>query len=377
MTENAANYQATQEPIFNHSSTRWSFIRRVLIIIGLIALIMVVGAALWQGTEVILLVFAGLLLAIFLRSIGGFLSKYLPLSQTWALAIVLLAIIGLVILGGWLLALSVQKQFTELSDQLPAAIAQARERVADYPFGQTVVDQIPQLQQAPGNQSSNVFGRVTGFFSTALGIVANILIVLITAIYFAFNPKLYETGVLKLVPRKHEKRASEILETMGITLQKFLLGISCSMIINGTLTFLGLWFLGIPFAIPLGIIAGLLSFIPNIGPIAASVPAILIALAQSPTTAFYVLLLYLAVQNLDGFLLTPLIQQRAVSIPPVLVIAAQLLLGVLFGFLGLLLAVPITAVVFVAVKMIYVEDILGRKIGVKGEKQLAENQSPA
>jgi len=132
---------------------------------------------------------------------------------------------------------------------------------------------------------------------------------------------------------------------------------------------MGLWFLGIPFAIPLAIITAIFNFIPNLGPLAASVPAILIAFSLSPTKALYVALLYLAVQNIDGFLTTPLVQQRAVAIPPVLIIAAQLLLAVLFGFLGLLLAVPIVAVVFVLVKMIYVEDILGRRVEVKGERQ--------
>ena len=145
------------------------------------------------------------------------------------------------------------------------------------------------------------------------------------------------------------------------------------MIINGVLTGIGLWLLDVPFPIPLAIIAGILSFIPNIGPISASLPAILIAVTISPTAAFYVALLYLTVQNLDGFLISPLLQQRAVSLPPVLVIASQLLLGIMFGFLGVLLAVPLTAAAFVAVKMLYVEDLLGNPVEVKGEKQAKDN----
>jgi predicted PurR-regulated permease PerM len=144
------------------------------------------------------------------------------------------------------------------------------------------------------------------------------------------------------------------------------------MAINGTLTALGLWLLGVPFAIPLGIIAGLLTFIPNIEPFIAGVPAVLIALSQSPTQALYVLILYHAVQKLDGFVITPLIQQKAVSVPPVLVIASQLLLAVIFGFPGLLLAVPLIAIGFVLVKMIYVEDILDRRVEVKGEGKARE-----
>ncbi len=358
-----------QEPIDNSRPPRQNFVRRVLIVIGLVVLSALILGLLWQGAEVILLVFAGFLLAIFLRSLSGLLSKYTLLSETWSVTVVLLLIIGLIALGVWLLSDSMQRQFEELSEQLPVAFEQMRRQISQYPLGRRIVEQMPQPQQFIGRQSANVFGRITGFFSTAFDVVANILIVLMTAVYFAFSPKLYNEGIVKLVPQNKEKRAREILATMEKTLRGFLLGISGSMTINGFLTFLGLWFLGVPFAIPLGIIAGLMSFIPNIGPLIASVPAILIALSQSPAQALYIIILYLAVQNLDGFLISPLIQQRAVSVPPVLVIASQLLLAVMFGFLGLLLAVPLVAVVFVAVKMIYVEDMLGKRVEVKGERE--------
>ncbi|CAA9385082.1 MAG: hypothetical protein AVDCRST_MAG74-640 [uncultured Pyrinomonadaceae bacterium] len=266
---------------------------------------------------------------------------------------------------------SIERQFDELSRNLPVAFEQLRGQIAQYPIGRRVAEQIPSTQAVilGDGERANVFGRITGYFSTALNAIVNILIVLMTAVYFAFNPKLYREGIVNLVPEYKEKRAREILSTVGYTLQRFLLGISGSMLINGTLTFLGLWFLEVPFAIPLGILAGLLTFIPNIGPFIAGTPAVLIAFSQSPAQALYVLVLYLVVQNLDGFVISPLIQQRAVSIPPVLVIASQLLLAVMFGFLGLLVAVPLVAAVFVLVKMIYVEDILGRRIEVKGEPE--------
>ncbi len=261
----------------------------------------------WQGAEVILLIFAGFLLASFLRSLSGFLSKYAPLSETWALTVVLMMIIGLIALGVWLLSDSVQRQFEELSEQLPIAFEQMRGQISQYPLGRRIVEQMPSAQQFVGGQSTNVFGRITGFVSTAFDIVVNVLIVLITAVYFAFSPKLYSEGIVKLVPQSRERRAREILETMEYTLRRFLLGISASMVINGALTFLGLWFLGVPFAIPLAIIAGLLTFVPNIGPYIAGIPAVLIGFSLSPSQALYVLILYLVVQNLDGLVISPLI----------------------------------------------------------------------
>lgn len=349
-----------------------SFAKKIIVALAIFATFVITAVVLWQGAEVFLLVFAGLLLAIFLRSISDFLSRRTPLSDNWSLVVVSAAIIALVALGAWFLSDSMQQQFHELSDELPAAFEQARQRISQYPIGRRVIEQIPSPTQLAERQTSNLFGRVTGFFSTAFNVVVNALVILITGVYFAFSPRLYSEGIVKLVPKKREKRAREVLSTVEYTLRRFLLGIFAAMTINGAITAVGLWFLGVPFAIPLGIITGLLNFIPNIGPIMASVPAILIAFSISPTLALYVALLYLAVQNIDGFVTTPLIQERAVSIPPVLIIAAQLLLAVLFGFLGLLVAVPLVAAVFVLVKMIYVEDILGRRVEVKGEPEAKE-----
>ncbi len=364
MTEITETHQETVESAHKPRTKHHDFIQKILIII-FFALIL---AVLWQGANVILLIFAGGLLAVFFRALSETLSKYTPLSHGLALTLVLLSIVGLIALGGWFLAPSVQTQFTDLTDQLPAVYEMAQRQLSKYPLGRKIVENMPTAQQFVfGAKSTNIFSRVTGMFSTVFDVVVNTLIVLMTAVYFAFSRDTYKEGILKLVPKKREQRAREILSVIHNTLKSFLLGISGSMTINGTLTFLGLWFLGIPFAIPLGIIAGLMSFIPNIGPLIAAAPAVIIALAQSPTQALYVLILYLAVQNLDGFIFTPLIQKRAVSIPPVLIIAAQLMLAVIFGFLGLLLAVPIVASVFVMVKMIYVEDILNRQVEIKGD----------
>lgn len=371
MSENTETSQEIPESANKSQTKHREFIQKILIII-FFALIL---AVLWQGAEVILLIFTGFLLAIFLRTLSSILSRRTLLKGNLALIVVLISIIGLIALGVWLIAPSMQDQFDDLSNQLPRSFEEARQAISQYPLGRRIIAQIPSPQQIVSNQSQSIFGRVTGIFSMAFDIVVNILIVLMTAIYFAFNPKSYYAGIIKLVPKTREKRARIILETIEYTLQRFLLGTFIAVTINGTITFLGLWFLGIPFAIPLAIIIAVFNLIPNLGPLAASIPAILIAFSISPTTALYVALLYLAVQNIDGFVTTPLVQQRAVAIPPVLIIAGQLLLAVIFGFLGLLLAVPIVAVVFVLVKMIYVEDILDRQVEIKGEDKVQANHT--
>ncbi len=192
--EIAESQSETQETKVDSRPTRPAFVRRVLIVIGIVVLTALILGLVWQGAEVILLIFAGFLLAIFLRSLSGFLNKYAPLSETWALTVVLLMIIGLIALGVWLLSDSVQRQFEELSEQLPIAFEQVRGQISQYPLGRRIVEQMPSAQQFVGGQSTNVFGRITGFVSTALDIVVNVLIVLITAVYFAFNPRLYSEG---------------------------------------------------------------------------------------------------------------------------------------------------------------------------------------
>jgi len=131
------------------------------------------------------------------------------------------------------------------------------------------------------------------------------------------------------------------------------------MLANGGLTALGLWLLGMPLALSLGLLAGLLNFVPNFGPWIAAIPAVLVAFLQSPQQALYVALLYLALQSVDAYLLTPLVDRRSVELPPVLTITAQVLLGLVFGFIGILLASPLTAAAMILVKMLYVEDVLG------------------
>lgn len=361
----------------NKRLSRREFFHRVLIFVGVVTAVGFLLTLLWQSTEVILLIFAGLLLAVFLRAIANWISCHTPLSKNWALTTTLAAIISVTALILWLFLPALEEQFSQMAQQLPETIAQLRRNLGQSAAGQWVLERIPNEPFRIDNQSSNVFGRITGFFSTFLGVVVNIAIVLVAGIYFAYSPNLYYEGVINLFPKDSHARVREVLDTLGFNLRRWIVGRLAVMTINGALTALGLWFLGVPLAVPLGLIAAAFNFIPNIGPFLGAVPAVLIALTQSPSQALYVAILYLIVQTLEGFALTPLVQQKAVSLPPVLVISAQLLLGILFGVLGVLLAVPIVAVFFVLTKMLYVEDMLGNKVEVQGEHEVKEERRMA
>lgn len=357
--------------------SRAEFYYRALVFVGIVAAVGLLLVLLWQSTQVILLIFAGLLVAVFLRGIAERISRHTPLSENWALGLLLLLLVGAVALAIWLLMSSLQSQYNEIAQQLPQSIELLRDKLAQYPAGRWLLEQIPDQPLSPDNQNSNLFGRITGFFSSFFGFVVNVAIILMAGVYFAFSPNLYYEGAINLFPTSRQPRVREVLDTLGFNLRRWIVGRITVMAINGGLTALGLWFLGVPLALPLGLITALFNFIPNIGPFLAAIPAVLIAFTQSPTQALYTAILFFIIQNLEGFVLTPLVQQKAVELPPVLIVAAQLLLGILFGFIGVVLAVPVVAVVFVLVRMLYIEDLLGNKTEVKGEQEAQEKQRTA
>lgn len=374
-TERQAHTDETESEkvFFDSSKVSSNFMYRVWYVIGAITLAVMVLVLFWQGSEVILLVFAGILVAVFLRSISDWISAKTGISETWSLTIILLGIIGVIVLAGWLFYPSLREQFEKLADELPRAVAQLREQLAQTTLGQRILEQIPTMEKIGDGNSTNLLGRISGYFSTFLGGLVNFVVVTVLGIYFAFNPKLYYNGFLKLIPDKRQERTREFLDVVAFNLRRWLIGRLAVMGLNGFITAVALWLLGVPFAIPLGVLTALLNFIPNIGPFLAAIPAVLLALVQSPTTALYTIILYICIQGLDGYVLEPLAQKKAVDLPPVLVIAVQLLFGILFGFLGLVLAVPILAIVYLLIQMFYVEDILGHKVEFEGKEEVVEN----
>lgn len=343
-----------------------SFTRRALLAAGVVALVTLLLLLLWYAVDVLLLAFAGVLLAVFLRSLSGWLAGKTKLPAGASLALVVLALAAAIGGSAWLLAPRVGAQADQLAVQLPEALARLEERVGHYEWGRRLLRQAPNAGEMLFSRG-NVLSRVTGVFSTTLGIFTNFVIILFVGLYLAAQPRLYAEGLVRLVPSDGRGRAREVLSAVGEALRRWLLGRVALMLANGVLTALGLWLLGMPLALTLGLLAALLNFVPNIGPVIAGLPAVLIAMVEGPTQALYVFLLYLSIQILDGYLLTPLVDRRTVSLPPALTITAQVLFGVLVGGLGVVLASPLTAAVLVLVKMLYVEDALGDPVETPGD----------
>jgi predicted PurR-regulated permease PerM len=308
---------------------------------------------LWFLFDVLLLIFAGLLLAVVFRAPAAWISQHTRLSESWALALVLLLIALTLASAGWIFGSAVKQQAQSIAEQAPKMFQQVQERVDSYGWLDDRVDPDAVLKD-----QGSFLGRGLRVVSATFGAIANLGLVIFMAILFAAQPALYVRGTLRLVPKDKRARAREVIARIGDTLQRWLLGQLILMVFVGATSSLGLWLLGVESAVALGMLAGLLTFVPYIGPLAAAVVAVLVSLADGMTTAAWVAALYIGIQAVEG-MLEPIVQQRAVYLPPVLLIVSQLAFGVMVGLLGVILATPLAAVAMVAVQMLYVEDVLG------------------
>jgi predicted PurR-regulated permease PerM len=335
------------------------FVHRAFLVVGIVAAVTVLLGMVWYAADVLLLIFAGILLAVFLRGLSDPLSRYTRMSAGWALAVVVLGLVGLVVLGGGLIAGQVAVQLDQLMESVPGSLAEVEQYLRNYAWGRSLLARAPSANQLVLGRT-DILARVTGLFSTALGIVTTVVIVLFVGVYLAVDPGLYRRGLVRLVAINKRRRAEEVCDAVGATLRWWLLGRLLSMVLVSVATTVGLWLLGIPAALALGFLTFLLVFIPYLGPILSAVPAILFALSLSdPFAPAYVAVLYLVIQSAEGYLLTPLVQSHTVKLPPVITLTAQVLMGVLLGIPGIVLATPLAAVGLVLIKMLYVEDTLG------------------
>jgi predicted PurR-regulated permease PerM len=215
-----------------------------------------------------------------------------------------------------------------------------------------------QLRRALQSVRSSLAGQIPGVASSVLGVGGTLIVVSATGLFLAASPETYVKGGLRLLPRAWRQRGREVAEELGKTLQLWFLGQLLDMLLVTALLAAGLLLLGVPLAPTLALFAGLLNFVPYVGALVGAVPAIVLAFAQSPMLAVWVAMLFGGVQLIEGNVIAPLIQRRTVSLPPALTILSQTVLGTLFGAIGLVLATPLTAAGLVAVRMIYVESVL-------------------
>ncbi len=204
---------------------------------------------------------------------------------------------------------------------------------------------------------SKALGLVTGFIGTAGGAIAGFLFVLVVSIYLAGSPKLYEGGLLKLFPIQVRPKAREVFDEINDQLKRWIVGQFVAGTVVAIGTTIALYAIGLPMSLLFGVLAGIFDFIPNFGPAVAALPAIIVASGEGKILP--VVITFVAIQALEGWILRPFIERKAVDTPPAVLLATQVACGVLFGFLGLLLAPAIIVVVRILLMRLWIEEALG------------------
>jgi predicted PurR-regulated permease PerM len=339
-----------------------AYTRRVIVTLLLVAL----AYLLWRGTHVLLQAFAGVLFAVLLHALADWFSKRTGLRYGWSLTAVVLALLLLVSGVGWLLSARLASQTAELAEKVPQSVQQVRDTLSQSPLGRKLLGQVAPQQVSFAEVARSL--RVEDLLSGVTSFLVTAAVIFFVGVFGAAEPGLYREGLLHLVPARHRRRTREAVGAVAFNLRWWLLGQVFLMVAIGVSTTVGLWIIGVPLALTLGLIAGTFELVPYIGPWLSAVPAALMALLVGPSHLIATLALFLALHVLEGYVLLPLVQRRAVLMPPALTLIMQVLFGELLGLMGLFVAAPLTVAAVVLLKMLYVEDTLGDEaVDVPGE----------
>ncbi len=327
-----------------------SYSKKVWIKGSIYALIVILILVFKATFSVFLLILAGGLIALFFTGVSDLICRKTKWKEWLCLTISVVGILLLIIAMFWLIGSKVQSQISQLTDALPQTVENAKATISQHSIGKKLVDKLSSPESM-----NKAKGLAETFFKTTFGVFGDIYIILFIGIFFTVSPKVYTRGVIKLIPPGGKEKGGEVLDKLGTNLKKWLKGKIFAMFIVFVLTAIGLAIIDLPMLLTLALVAGILNFIPNFGPLIAMIPAVLIALLQGLPTAAIVVGLYLLIQFVESNFITPMVQQKLVSIPPALIIIAQLLISPLAGGWGLVLATPLMLIIIVIVQELYIK----------------------
>ncbi|OYY92041.1 MAG: AI-2E family transporter [Sphingomonas sp. 28-66-16] len=293
----------------------------------------------------LLIIFGGLVFAAMLDGGVRLLGRVLPIARGWRLAIVVLLTIAFLASVVYLTGVQVADQFAQLRATLEVQAARLYGWASEHGLTPERADVNSLIQQGLGS-----FGRLTSALSTAVGAVASLLMVLVIGLFVAIEPRLYNRGLEWLVPSDMRSEWAITIDRMAFTMRRLLAGRLLGMLVEGVLIWLMLWLGGVPMALVLGIIAGILAFIPNIGAIMTGLLMVAVGFSAGVNTGYWAIFTYFLVQNFDGYVVIPMVAKRTVDMPPALTLSSQILASTLFGVLGLALADPMVAMIKVALE---------------------------
>lgn len=329
-----------------------TIIKRTLLWISIAAVLFLFF---WFAWRILFLAFAGLLVAITLRTLADWVAQHTHLRPRPAYALTLLTLALLAGLIGWLVVPNVISQMAEIVRTIPGSLQQAQGWLNSSRWGKYVVEFVTHTMHnaAPGQKLQLITAKL-------IRLVAGVIVVAVVGFYGALDPEAYADVVLKIIPLHHRPLCRKLGEDIIYTLRWWLLGQFVLMAALGITGIVGLYALGVPLAFTLGLFTGVMIFIPYLGAFLSEIPAILVALKVGPWTMLYVLILYLAIHAIEAYFLTPIVQKKAVRLFPIFTILIQILMWELTGVLGVIVATPLACVALVLIKELYLHEAVRR-----------------
>jgi predicted PurR-regulated permease PerM len=328
---------------------RDSFERRVFRATVIVLATVAAAYVLWALIDVLLLLFACALVALILLTITNALRRRIGLPFGPALGLTTLGLLALLVGAFTFFGATLQGEFAEIAQRLPVAWADLQARLQSTPAGAALAERAQRL--APSGQT--LVAGATRVLAAVGGGISGLAIVLVGGLYLAAQPRLYSGGLLRMVPHDSRTRVGETMDAVTVSLRNWLKGQALGMLFVGCATGLGLWLVGVPAAWAIGLIAGLAEFVPYLGILVAGIPAVVLGFGQGTNTGLWTIGVLVAVQQIQGNLVMPLLQNRMVDLPPAITIFGIIAAGILFGIAGVLLATPLTIVLLVLVRRLY------------------------
>ncbi|HEY5461902.1 MAG TPA: AI-2E family transporter [Hanamia sp.] len=326
------------------------YIKKIWIAAGIVSLFVVSIFLINTLFNVFLLILAGVLLAIYFHGCAGILKKYLHCPSRLSVVISLIINILLAIAFFWFVGSRLSSQVSQLSDSLPTIIKDAKVEMSQSAVGNKV---LTYFNSSGGSVKTIAVAR--RFFSSGFGIIIDVYIILFFGLFFTAGPSLYKKAIISILPVKAKDKGLAIINEMRNALKKWLEAQIIAFFFIAIFTGVGLEIIGLPLVFTLALIAGFSAFIPNFGPLIAFIPAALIGLAQSPKTVILVACVFIAVHIFENAVLLPFLQKKMVKVLPAITIFAQLALGLLGGFWGVLLALPVVVVLKTIINKLYIQ----------------------
>jgi predicted PurR-regulated permease PerM len=331
--------------------------KRTLIVLAVALLPLLV----WELFDVVLIVIGAILISILLRLVAEPVARWFKLPESIALAISGIVIIATATGVSYLFGNRIGSELQTLLSRLDTATNAIMSEMQGSPFGRMVVQHI----QSGGLSIADLLG---GLFSRGATFLEAAVVTVIVGFYFAAQPALYRFGLSSIFPRKWRANANETIDDIATALRLWLVGQLIEMLLVGLLSTLAVWLIGLPSPLALGVIAAAAEFIPYIGPFIAAVPALLVATANGLDAVLWTIAAYLLIHQIEGNVIAPMIQRYLVFIPPAVMLLSIVAIAVLFGSVAMIFAAPLTVILFVGTKKLYVRDSLGEETAIPGEK---------